>query len=344
MRKMLLGFAVVLVVCFAAYLRYRHPTTPLEVAYASNRQITLWSTTAQVREPVVMVGYGERLDVLQHFEDQVKVRTAAGFSGWMSERDLLSEDLWEKSKELEAKGATLPVEAHGHTRALSNLHLEPGRDAVRLRQLNKQVPVDLLEREVETLPSAPSAKASAASASGSTGEAEDAAAQPADAKKEDWWLVRAHSADDTTSTGWMLGRFIELEVPQPLPDLASSANMRVVAWFELDHVADASGATKAQYLVVGARGSEGQPCDFTILRVYTWGAQRDRYETAFTDSNFCGKLPVNLTQTGSAAGDVVFLFKELGSGTATDRTYHMHQTIVRRVREEGAAKPRKQAR
>ena len=42
-------------------------------------------------------------------------------------------------------------------------------------------------------------------------------------KKEDWWLVRAHSADQTSMAGWILGRFIDLDVPAPLPDYASSA-------------------------------------------------------------------------------------------------------------------------
>ena len=50
MRKTLLGFAVVLVVCVAAYLRFHHSKGPIDVAYAGNREVTVWSTTAQVRE------------------------------------------------------------------------------------------------------------------------------------------------------------------------------------------------------------------------------------------------------------------------------------------------------
>jgi hypothetical protein len=336
MRKVSLGFALVAVICFAAYLKFHHPTAALEVAYAGNRQVTLWNTTAQVREPVVMVSYGDRLDVMQRFQDQVKVRTANGFEGWMNERDLLSEDLWQKSKDLVTRASTMPVEARGHTRVLSNLHLEPGRDTPRLRQLNKSVVVDVLERQTEPVPSAAPANS----------EGDDAAATQADAKKEDWWLVRVNMVDQANEAGWVLGRFIDLDVPQPLPDYASSANMRIVAWFDLNHVADATGAARPQYLVVGTHGPEGQPCDFTILRVYTWGGQRDRYETAFVDSNFCGKLPVNVTPNPSTEGDLTFSFPEPGSATGKDRTYHMHQTIVRRVKEkeQGAVKARKQGR
>ena len=71
-------------------------------------------------------------------------------------------------------------------------------------------------------------------------------------------------------------------------DGASSANIRPIAWFELNRVSDPSG-DKIQYLVAGARGPEGQPCDFTTLRVYTWNLKKERYETAFIENE--GPLP-----------------------------------------------------
>src|ERR1700693_5810064 len=82
MRKLLLGFALVLVVSMAAYLRFHHSRHAPEVAYAGNREVTLWSSAAQVRDPVAVASYGDRLDVLDRLQDQVKVRTAAGVTGW----------------------------------------------------------------------------------------------------------------------------------------------------------------------------------------------------------------------------------------------------------------------
>ena len=116
----------------------------------------------------------------------------------------------------------------------------------------------------------------------------------AQARKEDWWLVRAKTSEKDSVSGWILGRFIELDVPQPLPDYASSAGMRIVSWSELNQVVDASGKSRPQYLLLGAHGPEGQPCDFSMLRVYTWGKQRQRYETAYVESGVCGKLPVDV--------------------------------------------------
>jgi len=335
MKKVGIGFAVVLVVGLALYLRFRHPSGPTETSYAGNREVTIWSTTAQVREPVATAKYGEKLVVLGRSQDQVQVKTVSGAVGWISEGDLLSADLWQRAADLEAMAGKSPIEAEGHTHAISNLHVDAGRESPRVRQLSKGVQLDIYTRKVADAPTPPNAAAATVPAvekEGSSEQATDATA-PA-AKKEDWWLVRAHLADQTTVSGWILGRFIDLDVPAPLPDYASAAGMRSVAWFQLDKVAEANGEAKPQYLLVGDKGPEGQPCDFTQMRVFTWGAQKQRYETAYVESDVCGKLPVNITPAAKPGGDVLFAFQDLGDGAL--RTYRMERTIVRRVREGGS--------
>jgi SH3-like domain-containing protein len=333
-RKILFGIAILAIVCVWAYVRMRHARLPLEIAYAGNRQVTLWRSTAQVRQAVATVSFGEPLDVLKRFQDQVNVRTSNGTVGWVAERDLLSADLWQKAKDLERKAASMPVEAHGHTRVLSNLHIAPGRDTPRIRQLSKMVPVEVYERQPMEVPAAANAKA---------GDEEENSGGPAETKKEDWWLIRAHTQDDVTISGWLLGRFIDLEVPPPLPDYASSTGMRILAWFELSRVNDDSGTPRPQYLVVGTHGPEGQPCDFTMLRVYTWGIQRGRYETAYVESNACGRLPVKITPAAAPSSEIFFSFQNLGGNGTEERKYFMHQTIVRRIRESGI-RPRNKGR
>lgn len=330
-RKLLLGFAVLIVLAAGAYYRFRHTQTPLEIAYAGNRSVTLQSTTAQVREPITTVSYGDRLEVLKRFQDQVNVRTTTGLIGWVNERDLLSTDVWQKAADLEKRTSALPVQARGHTKVLTNLRIDAGRDGIRLRQLNKSVPLQIFERRAVEVPT-----------SGAATAAEDAG-EPAQAKKEDWWLVRAKTSEKDSVSGWILGRFIELDVPQPLPDYASSAGMRIVSWSELNKVIDASGKARPQYLLLGAHGPEGQPCDFSMLRVYTWGKQRQRYETAYVESGVCGKLPVEVKDSPQG-GDTRFSFTDLSNGAPSQREYVMHQTIVRRVKQAGEAKPRKHKR
>ncbi|MGH9745940.1 MAG: hypothetical protein ACRD59_07510 [Candidatus Acidiferrales bacterium] len=332
-RKLLLGFAVLLVIAAGAYYRLYRAKPPLEIAYAGNRFVTLVSTTAQVHEPVTTVAFGDRLDVLERFQGQVKVRTGAGLEGWVNERDLLSADIWQKAADLEKNTASMPAQASGHARVLANLHIDAGRESTRIRQLNKGMRLETYERRPVDVPTAPTAAA-----------VEDSAGAPAEAKKEDWWLVRAHTSEKDSVSGWILGRFIELDVPQPLPDYASSSGMRIVAWFELNKVSDSSGNPKKQYLLAGAHGPEGQPCDFTMLRAYTWGKQRARYETAFVEGGLCGKLPVSVKEAATPGGDTTFAFEDISTGKAEERSYYMHQTIIRRVKRPGETKPRKRTR
>jgi hypothetical protein len=354
-RKVLLGSALLLVLVVALYVRFRHSAPPLETAYAGGRAVTVFSTSAQVREPVATVSFGDRLEVLQRFQNQVKVRTSAGAVGWIGEGDALSADLWQTLQDLETKSATMPVVARGHTRVLSNLRIEPGRDSPRVRQLNKDIPVEMIARWPEFV--APAATTSVEEESADAPASEPAkpvgrkskarksdARKPDDKpepKKEDWWLVRAHMTDQPVVAGWLLGRFVELDVPSPLPDYATSAGMRIVAWSELNRVQSASGKPMTQYLLLGTHGPEGQPCDFTSLRVYTWGKQKNRYETAFVESNVCGKLPIQRLQSAGPEADITFSFLDASNGAPERRTYQMHQTIVRRVKDGSAPKPRK---
>lgn len=321
-RKLLIGFALVLVIGFAVYRHFHHAKAPLEMAYIGGRQVTLWSTAAQVREPVTVMGFGDRVDVLGRFEDQVKVRTTSGLVGWIGQDQLLSAEFWRQAQELEGETARMPIEARGHTRVLTNLHIDPARGAARIRQLDKNAAVDLYQRRAVDVPLAPGASVV------DTGDG-----SPPAAKKEDWWLARAHvqtpSNEGLTISGWLLGRFVDLDVPEPLPDYASATGMRIVSWFELNHVVAESGAARPQYLVLGTRGAEGQPCDFTLLRVFTWGRQNRRYETAFVESGVCGKLPLKLTAGKEVGDDATFSFEDWSKGKAEVRTYHMHQTIVK---------------
>jgi hypothetical protein len=284
----------------------------------ANRGVTVWNTMAAVRAPITTLDYGARLEVVQRFEENVKVRTADGTVGWINESNLLSSEFWDKTKQLDVQAAKMPVEAVGHTAVLTNLHIAPGRSAPRIRQLGKMVPVEMFERQPLDVPGATARQSDQADSKGSA----------AAVKKEDWWLVRARLADKTTVSGWLLGRFVQLDLPEALYDYASSADMHPVAWFELDQVLGGDGSMKLQYLLVGTRGAEGQPCDFTLLRVYTWSKTKQQYETAYVESGVCGELPVRVKTL--SADSAAFSFEDRSTGSPTETVYRLDETIVRR--------------
>ncbi len=332
MVKVMAGIVLLGVIALALHLRTPPKMTPLKIVYADGSNVTLWSSTAEVRQPVATVSFGDRLSVVDQAGEDVEVRTGAGATGWVEAEELLPSALWGRGRELARKAASMPIAALGHTAVTSNVHLEPGREMPRIDQFTSGVPVELLAREPMAL------ERSAAT------EEEVSTAGQEPAKMEDWWLVLARTPNEGTVAGWVLGRFLDLDAPAPLPEYASAAGMRMVSWLVLNHVEDADGTEKPQYLVLGTKGPEGQVCDFTELRVYTWGVERHEYETAFIDGSLCGRLPVRLARSSSSASDLTFSFRDLNDGATDTQTYRMRQTIVRRIEPQGRPSPRKRSR
>lgn len=311
-------FAIVVV---AAYWWLRRPATPAEEAYVSERTATAWSRLAQVREPVVVLKYGDRVAVVDRKAEHVLVRAAQGETGWVDARALMPPELWRRAADLRGQVRTMPMQARAHTRVLTNVRAQPGRAAPRIFQFGRDAPVEILSRAVaEASPLEGPAPA----------PSKDLSQDSSGPRREDWLLVRARDEQVGEIAGWVLGRFLELVYPDPLRDLG--AGIRFVAWFELDRVLSAEGE-KPQYLAVGVIGPEGQPCDFTLLRVYTWHSQRRGYETAYVESHFCARLPVRVEPAPKdRTSEAVFRFTASARGKEESREYRMRQNLVRRIR------------
>jgi hypothetical protein len=333
-RKLLIAVPLLALVALTAWF-FRPKHESLGEAYISEKSVTLWSSMAQVREPLGVLRYGERVDTLAKRNDFVKVKTSNGVIGWVDGRLVMDPAIWQRCQELLKRAESLPVQASGRTKVATNLRVEPGRTAPRLYQFGRGVPVQIVAR---------------ATADWVQASDERESSEPQEAKREDWFLIRgvatrppgessARTAVPPATTepgdqnvpiaGWVIARFLELDVPEPVREGASAANLRPIAWFELNEVDDPSGE-KPQYLLAAARGPEGQGCDFAVLRVYTWNRKKSRYETAFIENDLCGKLPIRIDK--SPAGQPEFHFVNQDDG-GNERLYRLMQTVVRRVRE-----------
>jgi hypothetical protein len=245
----------------------------------------------------------------------------------------------------------MPLQARGRTKVATNLRVEAGRTASRLYQFSRGVPVEIVARTTADWVQGTDEK--------------DSSSELEETKKEDWFLVRglatrppgetatrAAESNNTTQpgdqtvpiSGWVIARFVELDLPDAVREGAASANLRPLAWFELNRVSDPSG-DKPQYLVAAARGPEGQACDFSALRVYTWYVKKSRYETAFIENDLCGQMPVRVGK--GPKGEPEFRFRVM-DGNKEEHVYRLNQTVVRRIREgddasgkRGPAKPPK---
>jgi hypothetical protein len=303
----------------------------LEVAYVAAVQANLRDQVAAVYEKAGVVKNGDRVEVLDHDRRFVKVRTASGSTGWLEQRYLVGQDVYDRIQKLTADNQNDPVQAQGATRNDSNLHVEPGRETEHLYQISSGEKLSLLKRATAEKAGsvAPVTRATAANAARDKKAA--AAAAPL---KEDWWLVK----DSHNRFGWVLGRMIDLDVPLEIAQYAEG--QRIVAYFILNQVQDGDKKL-SQYLTMVTEPKDGLPFDFNQIRVFTWNVKRHRYETAFRE-RLQGELPVTVSQEifdkeGTLPTFTLRVMDD--SGKIAERKYKLNTPIVRRVLAPGEESP-----
>jgi SH3-like domain-containing protein len=303
----------------------------LEIAYVSGVQVNLRDRVAAVYEKAGVVKNGDRVEVLDRDRRFVKVRTATGAMGWMEQRYLVGQEVFDQIQKLTADNQNDPVQAQGITRNDTNLHVEPGRDTEHLYQISSGEKLSLLKRGTAEKPGAvapPSRSTARATTPGGTPQKnEKKAPVPV---IEDWWLVR----DSHNRVGWVLARMVDLDVPLEVAQYAEG--QRIVAFFVLNQVQDGDKKV-AQYLTVLTEPRDGLPFDFNQIRVFTWNVKRHRYETAYRE-RLAGVLPVTVAEEDFDKEGKLPAFTirvEDDNGNVTERKYKLNTPIVRRVYAPG---------
>jgi hypothetical protein len=317
----------------------------LEVNYVSVVQATLRDQLSTIYNRVGTVKNGDRVEVLEHEKRFSRVRTAGGQEGWIEQRYLVNQEVYDGLQKLTRENLNDPVQAPGVMRNDTNLHLTPGRETEHLYQLSAGAKVSVLKRATAEKPGTRLApgrvegktpgKAPAAKTAGG-----NASSGPV---LEDWWLVR----DAQNHVGWVLARMVDLDVPLEVAQYAEG--QRFVAFFVLNQVQDPgkegtdSDKDKkvSQYLCVITEPHDGLPYDYDQVRVFTWNVRKHRYETAYREHGLNGVLPVtvvneNFDKEGTLP--VFILRVKDDSGNISERKYKMNSPIVRRVLAPGEQK------
>jgi hypothetical protein len=330
----------------------RHGHRVLEVNYVSAVQATLRDQVATVYNRVGTVKNGERVEVLEREKRFSRVRTASGLEGWIEQRYLVDQAIYDGLQKLTQENQNDPVQAPGVLRNDTNLHLTPGRETEHLYQLSAGAKVSLLKRATADK-AAPTKATPVKSAGASEGKA---ALAPV---LEDWWLVR----DAQARVGWVLARMVDLDVPLEVAQYAEG--QRFVAFFVLNHVQDdklqdagKEGADKngdsdknknsdkasikdksvPQFLCVMTEPHDGLAYDFDQIRVFTWNLRKHRYETAYREHGLHGVLPVTVSNENfdkEGTLPVFLLHVKDDSGAISERKYKLNTPIVRRVLPAG---------
>jgi SH3-like domain-containing protein len=307
-----------------------------EIAYVSVPQTILRDRVSAVFSKTGVVKNGDRVQILERERRFARVRTASGAEGWIEQRALVPQSVYDGFQKLAQQDQGTPIQATGTTRNDTNIHLDPGRETEHLYQLNQGSKVSILKRATaeKTVPGAMAKPATAG---------KNESSKPPMAS-EDWWLIR----DPDGRVGWVLARMVDLDVPLEIAQYAEG--QRTVAFFVLNQVADGDKKVP-QYLVVLTEPKDGLPFDYNQVRVFTWNVKRHRYETAYREHNLNGVLPVTVSQEdfGKDGTLPVFVLQvKDDNGNLSQRKYKMNTPIVRRVLGPGEAKetsaPRKKTR
>jgi len=267
---------LVLVGALAVYVRFvylpAHRVTG-EAAYVLPRTLEVVDTTAEIRSVLGRLQAGDQVRVVARTAHWSKVLLPGNQTGWVETKYLLDAATYRRGETLLKSLEGYPHQAAGHTSTAVNLRLEPARDSIVLMELAPNQALDVFARRTVDRPVDASAPASA----GSRG-------------RDVWYLVRA-----SQRAGWVLGRYIDLDVPAGISIYAEGVNM--VAWLVLKTVED-GGKQVPEYLVADRIG--GDDLDFNHIRVFTWWVKNHKYVTAYVESNLAGHFPITTKEMTDA--------------------------------------------
>jgi Bacterial SH3 domain/GW (Gly-Tryp) dipeptide domain len=297
-----------------------------EIAYVSAPQAILRDHVSAVFSKTGVVKNGDRVQILERERRFARVRTDNGAEGWIEQRSLVPQSIYDGFQRLAQQVQNAPIQATGTTRNDTNIHLDPGRETEHLYLLNAGSKVSIVKRATaeRTVPGATAKPASA--------NKNDSSKPPP--VMEDWWLIR----DPDGRVGWVLARMVDMDAPLEIAQYAEG--QRIVAFFVLNQVADGDKKVP-QYLVVLTEPKDGLPFDYNQIRVFTWNVRKHRYETAYREHNLNGVLPVTISQENFDKEGMLPVFVlqvKDDNGSLTPRKYKMNTPIVRRVLAPGEVK------
>jgi SH3-like domain-containing protein len=367
----------VLVVVGAIGCSRLRPKLSTQYVYVTAKQTFLRDRVAAVSNRTATVQNGDRLEVLDHGRRFVKVQTAKGEQGWIDEKVVATQEVFDQFEKLKQDHAKDSVVASAVVRDEVYMHAKPGRDTERFFRLVEGEKLKLLARatlpkplppgtRVAKAPPAPVAAAPAEAAAkgvkaGAAATAAPAPDEPTPPVMEDWWLVRDSKGD----TGWLYSRMMDVDAPDAITRY--SEGQRIVGAYVLTTVNDPEAEQDNKdipvYVTVLSPYKAGLTYDFNQVRVFTWNVKKHRYETGFRDRNIEGYLPVEIKLATDPYGKSptsttpapTFSYKVLSDeagpvipdpvtgmivpGKTVLKTYRLESNLVRRVIQPGTDAP-----
>ena len=289
---------------------------------------------AQVRSSIAVVAAdlkevvrGDELEILDSATApetnerwlRVRTRDAEPLEGWIESRNVISEEMVERSRRLAREDEGIPAQASGQLRASTNIRFSPDRNdnsnilmklesGARFEIVGwKRVPRPKTAEETES-DDAPKAGAE----QGAARRQRDKEAKEPEEVNELWYKVRLPSAVSPAPAGWIYGKQVELTVPSDI--IFYRTGREFVAWQRLDgegaettpaSLGDKDAAKDARpgawvILEKSSTGDQNSPESPDFDRIFVLGYDKDRQEhyTAYRSPDVKGYLPMRVEGAG----------------------------------------------
>ena len=360
-RKPLFLVTAITLVTLATGCSRLRPKPATNYVYVTVKQTYLRDRVAAVSNRTATVENGQPLEILEHGRRFYRVKTDKGEVGWIEEKAVATQDVYDQFSALKGSHGKDPAVASAVVRDEVNMHLKPGRDTEHFFRLEENDKVQMLRRATLPKPVPGGAPAKPAPKTVASNTTAAAALEPAaPVPMEDWWLVR----DSKGRVGWLLSRMLDVDAPDSLTRYAEG--QRFVGAYILQTVHDdgAPGEVKdvPEFVTVMSPYTAGLAYDFDQVRVFTWNPKMHRYETAFREKNIEGYLPISIRSGTDPYGKSVlaqtpeptFTYTvlaadapaptadpatgEITHGKVIQKTYRLEGNLVRRVQPPNSPK------
>jgi hypothetical protein len=333
------------------------PKPEAQYVYVTAKQTFLRDRVAAVSNRTATVGNGDKLQVLEHGRRFVRVQTEKGEQGWIDEKVVATQDIFDQFEGLKQQHKADPTVASAVVRDEVYMHAKPGRDTERFYRLAEGEKLKLLMRATLPKPLPPGTRVAKAAPAPVGKGAKAVADVPPPPVMEDWWLVRDSKGD----TGWLYGRMMDVDAPESIVRYAEG--QRVVGAYVLTTVNDPEAEQEDKnipiYVTAMSPYKAGLTYDFDQVRVFTWSLKKHRYETGFRDKNIEGYLPITVKMATDPYGKSAtattpaptFTYRVLSDeagpvvpdpvtgaivpGKTILKTYRLESNLVRRVIQPG---------
>ena len=302
-----------------------------EVGAVIARRAQVRSSSAVVAAELKEVVRGDELDILdstvvpdtKELWLHVRTRDAEPVEGWIEARNVISQEMIARSKQIAKEDDGIPAQAQGQLRASTNIRFSPdrsGNDNI-LMKLESGARFDIVGwKRVPRPKSLDPSEGDDVPKAGAADQSADRRRKEKDEQKEPedtdelWYKVRLPASTSPAPAGWVFGKQVELTVPSDI--IFYRTGREFVAWQRLD--GDVSAAQQSAPKDKDA-AKDARPGSWVILekssdedsngpdspdfdRVFVLGYDKDRQEhyTAYRSPDLRGFLPLRVEGKGDS--------------------------------------------